>query len=248
MDEHDVHVDSFFQVAVDEIPPAARAFSSNSCLSSKRRFVVSSGSRTIPVAYSWHKERIEDALFSRLQSLFGLETRVTLYDLTNTWFEGLARRNGKAKRGHSKEKRGDCPLVTLGLVLDGSGFVRRSKVFAGNAVEARTLEEMLEGLAAPEGALVILDRGIATEEKLHWLKERNYRYLVMARGGNANSMPGRRSPSPVLPEKNCGSVGKTTAKKSGSTVIAPGAKKKSGRWTHDARSVSRRDSRSWRRA
>nr|HID12755.1 hypothetical protein [Anaerolineae bacterium] len=24
--------------------------------------------------------------------------------------------------GHSKEKRTDCPLVTLGLVLDGNGF------------------------------------------------------------------------------------------------------------------------------
>ena len=35
----------------------------------------------------------------------------------------------KAKRGHSKEKRSDCPLVTLGLVLDSSGFVRRSQVF-----------------------------------------------------------------------------------------------------------------------
>jgi hypothetical protein len=130
-----------------------------------------------------HRERIEEALFSRLQTLFGLETRVTLYDLTNTYFEGCARGNEKAKRGHSKEKRSDCPLVTLGLVLDGSGFVRRSQVFSGNAVEARTLKEMLERLSAPEGALVILDRGIATEENVLWLKEKGYRYLVMSRGG-----------------------------------------------------------------
>jgi transposase len=130
-----------------------------------------------------HKERIEEALFSRLQTLFGLETSITLYDLTNTYFEGAARGNGKAKRGRSKEKRGDCPLVTLGLALDGSGFVRRSRVFAGNAVEATTLEEMLAGLGAPQGALVIMDRGIATEENVSWLKEKGYRYLVMARGG-----------------------------------------------------------------
>jgi hypothetical protein len=96
----------------------------------------------------------------------GLETSVTLYDLTNTCFEGAVRGNGKAKRGHSKEKRSDCPLVTLGLVLDGSGFVRRSRVFAGSAVEARTLEGMLAGLGVPGGVLVILDRGIATEENV----------------------------------------------------------------------------------
>ena len=130
-----------------------------------------------------HREEIEESLFSRLQTLFGLETRVTLYDLTNTYFEGAVRGNRKAKRGHSKEKRSDCPLVTLGLVLDGSGFARRSRVFAGNAVEARTLEGMLEGLGAPKEALVILDRGIATEENVSWLKEHGYRYLVMARGG-----------------------------------------------------------------
>ena len=136
----------------------------------------------------WHREEIEEKLFSRLQTLFGLETRVTLYDLTNTYFEGAVRGNGKAKRGHSKEKRTDCPLVTLGLVLDGSGFVRRSRVFAGNAVEARTLAGMLEGLGAPKEALVILDRGIATEENISWLKEHGYRYLVMARGGKREGL------------------------------------------------------------
>jgi len=35
-----------------------------------------------------------------------------------------------AAHGHSKEKRTDCPLVTLGLVLDSSGFPIRSKVFS----------------------------------------------------------------------------------------------------------------------
>jgi len=44
------------------------------------------------------------------------------FDLTNTYFEGDAQKNPKAKRGHSKEKRSDCKLVTLGLVIDESGF------------------------------------------------------------------------------------------------------------------------------
>ena len=39
-------------------------------------------------------------------------------------------------------------------------------------MEARTLEGMLEQLAAPDGAWVILDRGIATEENFLWLKEK----------------------------------------------------------------------------
>jgi transposase len=128
-----------------------------------------------------HRQPIEAALFSRINDLFSLPTTVTLFDLTNTYFEGEMAGNSKAKRGHSKEKRSDCPLATLGLVLDGSGFVRRSRMFEGNVAEASTLEEMLQGLDAPTGALVIMDRGIATEANINWLIEHHYRYLVVSR-------------------------------------------------------------------
>jgi len=66
-------------------------------------------------------------------------------------------------------------------VCDGSGFIRRSQVFAGNAVEWRTLESMLRDLGAPPCALVIMDRGIATAANLAWLKTQGYRYLVVSR-------------------------------------------------------------------
>ncbi len=130
-----------------------------------------------------HRAEIEAHLFSSVQTLFGLEETVTLYDLTNTYFEGQGDANPKAQRGRSKEKRSDCPLVTLGLVLDGSGFVRRSKTFAGNVSEGTTLEGMLSGLGAPPGALVIMDAGIATEANVAWLAEHGHRYLVVRRGG-----------------------------------------------------------------
>lgn len=131
-----------------------------------------------------HRAVIEAQVFSTLQSLFALEDTVTLYDLTNTYFEGEARANPKARRGRSKEKRTDCPLITLGLVLDGSGFVRRSRTFAGNVAEGMTLPEMLNGLDAPAGALVIMDAGIATQANLDWLVAAGYRYLVVNRGGS----------------------------------------------------------------
>jgi transposase len=128
-----------------------------------------------------HRDAIETALFGRIQDLFGLPVTVTLYDLTNTYLEGTATGNAKAVRGRSKEKRSDCPLVTLGLVLDGSGFVRRSKMFAGNVAEGTTLADMLNGLTAPSGALVIMDAGIATAANIAWLTQHEYRYLVVSR-------------------------------------------------------------------
>jgi transposase len=128
-----------------------------------------------------NRDTIEDLLFRRINDLFSLPVTVTLYDLTNTYFEGEVACNEKARHARSKEKRSDCPLVTLGLVLDGSGFIRRSRMFEGNVSEAGTLEGMLKGLNAPAGAMVIMDRGIATEANIAWLIEHHYRYLVVSR-------------------------------------------------------------------
>ncbi|MGH8853816.1 MAG: IS1634 family transposase [Telluria sp.] len=128
-----------------------------------------------------HRDVLQDHLFGAAKSLFGFGETVTLYDLTNTYFEGIAAGVKKAARGRSKEKRSDCPLVTLAVVLDGSGFVRRSRVFAGNASEPQTLQEMLAGLSAPKGATVAMDAGIATEANLAWLREHGYHYVVVSR-------------------------------------------------------------------
>jgi hypothetical protein len=69
----------------------------------------------------------------------------------------------------------------LGLVVDGSGFVRSSQTFTGNVAEAGTLATMLTGLNAPPGALVVMDAGIASEANIDWLKSQGYRYLVVGR-------------------------------------------------------------------
>ena len=126
---------------------------------------------------------IEAQLFDRATDLFGLRSTVTLYDLTDTFFEGAAAAQPKAERGHSKEKRSDCPLLTLGLVLDGSGFVRRSQVFSGAVNEDKTLASMLEALGAPSDALVAMDAGTATEANIAWLRKNGYRYRAVSLDG-----------------------------------------------------------------
>ena len=84
-----------------------------------------------------HRNALQEHLFGQASSMFGLSQTITLYDLTNTYFEGVAAGVNKAKRGHSKDglakERSDCPLVTLAMALDASGFVRRVQFFPGNA-------------------------------------------------------------------------------------------------------------------
>jgi transposase len=139
---------------------------------------------------------IEAHLFERERHLFELKETITLFDLTNTYFEGEGEANEYAAYGHSPleqtgEKRSDCPLVTLGLVLDASGFPKKSRVLAGNVSEPATLKEMIQGLhdvARPAEDLfatvrpvVVLDAGIATEANLAWLRAEGYPYLVVSR-------------------------------------------------------------------
>ena len=128
-----------------------------------------------------HREALQEHLFGQARSMFGLGQTITLYDLTNTYFEGVAAGVSKAKRGHSKECRSDCPLVTLAMALDASGFVRRVQFFAGNASEPATLKGMLTGLDAAPGATVVMDAGIAAQANLSWLREQGYHYVVVSK-------------------------------------------------------------------
>ena len=53
------------------------------------------------------RKAIENHLFDAVTDLFGLGVTVTLYDLTNTYFEGVTAAQPLAQHGHSKEKRND---------------------------------------------------------------------------------------------------------------------------------------------
>jgi hypothetical protein len=58
--------------------------------------------------------------------------------------------------------------VTLGLVLNGNGFPRRSQIFPGNVSEPKMLQAMLAGLQALPAATVVLGCGVG-DRRQHWL-------------------------------------------------------------------------------
>lgn len=131
-----------------------------------------------------HKDTLEKHLEMIAQSVHGYKSTIALYDLTNTYMEGQAHSNAKAIHGVSKEKRADCPLVTMGLVMNEHGFLHRTSILPGNASEPKTLEEMIEKLSSHQSLFkptIILDAGIATKDNLAWLRAKGYAYVVSAR-------------------------------------------------------------------
>jgi transposase len=135
-----------------------------------------------------NKKKIEDQLRVKESSLFDLTERIILYDLTNTFLEGSGKYNDKARFGNSKEKRSDCPLVTLALVLDTDGFPKRTEVFPGNISEPGTLKEIISCLSPETRPLIVVDAGIATEDNIAWLKD-HYDYIVVSRKKKIDALP-----------------------------------------------------------
>jgi len=77
--------------------------------------------------------------------------------------------------------------MTLALIIDEMGFPKYSKLYPGNQYEGHTLEEMLESLISLRPDLakdrtVIMDAGIATEDNVKYLKEKQFHYIVVKRG------------------------------------------------------------------
>lgn len=128
-----------------------------------------------------HKEELEDHLKTRFGTLFGLEYDLLLYDITSTYFEGLAADDELAKRGYSRDHRSDCLQICIGLVVTRDGFPLGYEIFPGNRNDSTTLREVIERMESKYGTqnrIWAVDRGMVSEEHLQWLRGRGSRYIV----------------------------------------------------------------------
>ena len=128
-----------------------------------------------------HKEELEAHLKNRLGTLFDLDYDLMLYDVTSTYFEGEAKGNAMAKRGHSRDKRPDCKQVCIGLVVSREGFPVGYEVFEGNRTDVTTVEEIVEAMEARYGKarrIWVMDRGMISAQNLAWLVDGNRKYVV----------------------------------------------------------------------
>ncbi len=147
-----------------------------------------------------HRAAIQRELFNRERSLLDIPDTIAFYDLTNVHDHGHA--HGERPRfGRSRQKRDDCPLITLALALDGAGFPRSCEILPGNVSEPGTLHEALARLEAVCGdaaakPTVVMDAGIATEENIVWLGEQGYDWIAVSRG--ARPAPPEGGPEVLL--------------------------------------------------
>jgi transposase len=127
-----------------------------------------------------HKEAIEAHLVERLGELFELDYDLLLYDVTSTYFEGVADPS-IARRGYSRDHRFDCVQVNIALVVTREGMPLGYEIFRGDTVDVTTVEEIVESMERRFGKarrVWVMDRGMVSAENLSWLNETGRRYVI----------------------------------------------------------------------
>jgi transposase len=129
---------------------------------------------------------IENDLKDRFKALFDPDYELLLYDLTSTYFEGMAEENELAQRGHSRDHRRDCKQIVVALVLTRDGFPLAHRTFAGNTQDLQTVETIVTEIEAQFGKaqrVWVMDRGMISEESLKFLSQPGRCYLLATRRG-----------------------------------------------------------------
>ena len=135
-----------------------------------------------------HRE-MEDFLHERVRSMFNLEEKIILLDISNTYFEGRMEDSKLCFHGRSKEKRNDCKIVVLAAVVNTEGLLVRTMIYEGNRQDVTTVREVVGSLDAetsPEARkTVVMDAGFYSADNTRWLVENHFDYITVLPSGYA---------------------------------------------------------------
>ena len=139
-----------------------------------------------------HRE-MEDFLHERVRSMFNLEEKILLLDISNTYFEGRMEASKLCFHGRSKEKRNDCKIVVLAAVVNNEGLLVRTMIYEGNRQDVTTVREVVGSLDAetsPEARkIVVMDAGFYSADNVKWLTANSFDYITVLPSGYAKFTP-----------------------------------------------------------
>jgi transposase len=130
------------------------------------------------------QEPIENDLKEHFGTLFHITYDLMLYDLTSTYFEGLADENDLARRGYSRDHRSDCKQVVLALVVTREGFPLAHYTLAGNTQDVQTVKKVVQAIEKRFGTaqrVWVMDRGMISKKTLAFLGKSPRKYLLATR-------------------------------------------------------------------
>lgn len=131
---------------------------------------------------------LEDWLHDRVCSMFGIEEKILLFDITNAYFEGKMENSELCQYGRSKEKRDDCKIVVLAAVVNTEGLLVRTMIYEGNRSDSTTVKEVVSSLAKTTSGearrIVVMDAGFYSKENVKWLTGNGFDYITVLPAGD----------------------------------------------------------------
>lgn len=124
-----------------------------------------------------------------LAEMFGIEEKILLFDITNSYFEGKMENSKLCQYGRSKEKRDDCKIVVLAAVVNTEGLLVRTMIYEGNRHDSTTVEEVVGTLAKTTTQeakrIVVMDAGFYSKSNINWLKANGFDYITVLPSGDS---------------------------------------------------------------
>jgi transposase len=106
-------------------------------------------------------------LHKKVTELYGRDTDLVYYDVTNYYFE-IDRQDELRKKGPSKEHRKD-PIVQMGLLIDKQGLPISYRLFPGNTHDSQTLMPVLTEVKKKFGVkriIAVADKGLNSGDNI----------------------------------------------------------------------------------
>lgn len=114
-----------------------------------------------------HKTNLQLWLNDRIRQLYGRDTSLVYYDVTNYYFE-TDKMDDLKKKGVSKEHRPN-PIVQMGLFIDNNGIPITYQLFPGNTNDCLTYRPNLSRIKKEYNLgkiIVVADKGMTTGDNI----------------------------------------------------------------------------------
>jgi len=114
-----------------------------------------------------HKDALQLWINNKIKELYGRDTNLVYYDVTNYYFE-TDKIDDFKKKGISKEHRPN-PIVQMGLFMDNNGLPITYQLFPGNTNDCLTYRPNLGRIKKDYGlgkVVVVADKGMTTGDNI----------------------------------------------------------------------------------
>ena len=131
---------------------------------------------------------VQKVLFNNVKRLYGIDISTIFYDMTSTYFEGTKCPLGEY--GHSTDHREDKLQINIGLGVNNDCIPITHEVFTGSVRDVTTVQDFAEKLKIEfgiESPIIVIDRGMISQDNLDQILELEYDYIVARKMGSTES-------------------------------------------------------------